>query len=196
MAAPARPRRLSGFEWACLGVVAVSFLFRLDYVLKPDAIWDSAWYLMLGRSFAERGDFWIRWTDPAEFSGYWPPLFPILVSGMVRLFGASYQTLAATATLASALLALAVLLTTWDLMGRTRAFAAMALVAASPAFLGSDMRGMGESTLALMVVLALWAFLKSLERPVFLPLAALFGLGAYLSKANLGLPFVAAGLVA
>lgn len=188
--------RLSRFEWACLAVVLLAFAFRAYYVFFPHVIWDSAWYLALGRSFSETGTFLLPWFDQPAYSGYWPPLFPIFVSGFVKVLGPSYSTLIVAAIVASALLTIGVLLMTWDLYGRTRAFAAMALVAASPPFLVTDEQGMSESLLALMVALAVWAFLKSLKRPAWLAPAGVFAVLAYLGKASLGLPLVAAALVA
>lgn len=187
-------RRLSRFEWACLGVIALAFAVRLQSLATPDFLWDSAWYLMLARSFAETGTFLIRWSDPPMYSGYWPPLFIAYATPFVKVFGAKYSSLVLASMTATLLLTLAVFLTTRDLFGRTRAFAAAAIVAASPAFQTSDASGMSESLLALMVTLTVWSFLKSHDRPAFLPLAALFGLLAYLGKASLGLPFVAAGI--
>lgn len=190
--------RLTRFEWGCLLVVALAFLVRSAFFLQPTIIWDSAWYLMLARSFSERGDFWLRWTDPAapQFSGYWPPLFPIFVAPLVKIFGPSYSTLVLGSILSSALLTTAVFFCTRDLLGRTQAFAAMALVAANPAFYVSDSKGMSEALLGLTVVLTVWAFLKSLDRPAYLPLAGAFAFLAYLGKASLGLPFVVAGVAA
>ena len=188
--------RLRRFEWACLGVAALTFLVRAWYVLHPAFFWDSAWYLMLARSFAERGDFWMRWTDPPEVSRYWPPLFPMLAAPFVKVLGPSYSTTALVATLSSLALCLVVLAATWDLFDRTRAFAAMAIVAASPPLLRSDFLALSESTLALVVTLALWCFLKSLKVRWWLAPAALFGALAYLGKPNLGLPLVAGALLA
>lgn len=191
-------RRLSRFEWGCLLVVALAFLVRVSFIVQPTVIWDSAWYLMLARSFGERGDFWIRWSDPADpqFSGYWPPLFPVFVAPLVKLFGPTYHTLVLGSVLASAFLTAAVFFCTRDLLGRTQAFAAMALVAANPAFYVSDSKGMSESLLAFAVVLTVWAFLKSLDKPAYLPVAGAFAFLAYLGKASLGLPLVIAGVAA
>jgi 4-amino-4-deoxy-L-arabinose transferase-like glycosyltransferase len=189
-------RGLSRFEWACLGVVAFAFLMRVDLVMHPDVIWDSGWYLVLSRSFADTGTFVMPWTDPPQYNGYWPPLFPIFLSPLVKVFGPSYGVEVVGACLATALLTLAAFLCTRDLFGRTRAFAAAALVAANPAFFVSDSRGMSESVLALAIALTVWAFLKSLQKPGFLPLAGVFGALSYLGKPNLGAPFVAAGVVA
>lgn len=191
-----RGLRLSRFERACLLVVAAAFLFRLWYALHPIVLWDSAWLLTLARSFGDTGTFLVPWYEQPGYSGYWPPLFPIYASPFVALLGPGYRTLVVAATVASALLVLATFLCTRDLLGRTRAFAAVALVAASPAFLVSDAQGTSESLLALTVVLAVWAFLRGLERPAFLPLAALCAFLAYLAKASLGLPLVALGLLA
>lgn len=193
-----RRRALTSFELGCVAVVALAFLVRVGFILTPTIIWDSAWYLLLARSFVEMGTFYLPWSAPEapEYNGYWPPLFPIFVSLLVRVFGPSYHVLVLGSVLASALLTLAVFLTTRDLFGRTRAFAAMAIVAANPAFYVSDSKGMSESLLAFAVVLTVWAFLKSLDKPAWLPVAALFALLAYLGKASLGLPFVAAGVVA
>ena len=197
-AAPPPRRRLTAFERGCLAVVALAFLVRLGFILHPTVIWDSAWYLLLARSFAETGTFYLPWSEPGapQYNGYWPPLFPILLSPLVKLLGPSYQTLVLGSVLASALLTAAVFLTTRDLFGRTPAFAAMALVAANPAFYVSDSKGMSESLLAVAVVLTVWAFLKSLDRPAWLPVAAAFAALAYLGKASLGLPFVLAGVLA
>ena len=188
--------RLTRFEWACLGVVLAAFLVRAGFLLAPIVIWDSAWYLTLARSFGDTGTFLLPWSDPAQpqYSGYWPPLFPVFAAPFVELLGASYRTLVLASILASALLTAAVFATTRDLFDRTKGFAAMALIAANPAFYVSDSKGMSESLLALMVVLTVWAFLRSLEKPAFLPLAAVFAFLAYLGKASLGLPLVALGL--
>lgn len=196
--APAEPARrpLSRFEWACVAVAFAAFALRLDLLAHPRFVWDTAWFLALARSFAEDGTFLVRWTDPPTYSGYWPPLFPIWVSAFVPLVGPTWVAPTLAAVVASALLALAVLGTTWDLMGRARAFSAMALVAVSPAFWSSDARGMGESLLALLVTLAAWAFLRSLSRPAWLLPAAAFGALAYLAKATVGLPLAALGALA
>lgn len=187
--------RLSRFEWGCLAVVLLAFLFRAFYVANPHVIWDTAWYLTLARSFGDTGTFLLPWFDQPAYSGYWPPLFPIFASAFVKVLGPGYGTLVVASMAASLLLTVGVLLMTWDLYGRTRGFAAMALVAASPPFLVTDGQGMSESLLALMVALTVWAFLKSLKRPLWLVPAGLFALLAYLGKASLGLPIVAAGLV-
>ncbi|MEA3199670.1 MAG: hypothetical protein QOE90_1098 [Thermoplasmata archaeon] len=189
-------RRPSRFESACLGVVALAFLVRVDMALHPDVIWDSAWYLQLARSFGSTGTFLMPWTDPPQYNGYWPPLFPIFLAPLVKLFGATYPIGVVGASLATALLTLATFLCTRDLFDRTRGFAAAALVAANPAFLVSDSRGMSESILALAVMLTVWAFLKGLKDGRWMIAAGAFGALAYLGKPNLGLPFVAAGLVA
>lgn len=190
--------KLSRFEWGCLVVVALAFLVRAGFLLHPTIIWDSAWYLLLARSFSETGTFYLPWSEPGapQYNGYWPPLFPIFVSGFVKVLGPSYETLVFASITASALLTAAVFFCTRDLFARPQAFAAAALVAANPAFYLSDAKGMSESLLALMVVLTVWAFVKSLDRPSYLFLALVFALLAYLGKASLGLPFVAAGIVA
>ncbi|HUR68266.1 MAG TPA: glycosyltransferase family 39 protein [Candidatus Thermoplasmatota archaeon] len=190
--------KLSRFEWGCVLVLVLAALVRATFVLAPSFIWDSAWYLMLARSFGDTGTFLIPWSDPAapEYSGYWPPLYPIFVSPFVKLFGPSYATLVLAADVAAALLVAGVFIATRDLFDRPRAFAAAAIVAASPAFYVSDARGMSESLLGLMVALTVWAFVKSLERPIWLPVAGGFAFLAYLGKANVGLPLVGAGVLA
>lgn len=195
MEAGSRVGRLSRFEWACLGIVVLAFLYRAFYVLNPNVIWDSAWYMILARSFGETGTFLLPWHDQPAYSGYWPPLFPIFASVFVKALGPSYASLIVASVTASLLLTVGVLLMTWDLYGRTRGFAAMALVAASPPFLLTDGQGMSESLLALAVALTVWAFLKSLRRPLWLVPAGAFALLAYLGKASLGLPLVGAAVV-
>jgi hypothetical protein len=177
-------------------VVAVAFAVRAFYVLHPLIIWDSAWYLVLARSFADTGTSMVPWTDPPQYSGYWPPLFPLFAAPFVKLLGARYATLVTASATAAGLLTLTVFLTTWDLMGRARAFGAAALVAVAPAFLLSDFHGMAETTLELAVVLLMWAFLKSLRNRWFLLPAAACALLVYLGKPNVGAPLVALALVA
>jgi 4-amino-4-deoxy-L-arabinose transferase-like glycosyltransferase len=187
--------KLRRFEWACLAVVAAAFGVRLWYVLHPDVLWDTAWYLILAKSFGDTGTFVIPWTDPPQYNGYWPPLFPMVAAPMVKLLGAHYSTIVLSSVVASALLAVVVFLTTWDLMGRTRAFAATVLVVVTPALLPSDFRGMSETTLELAVVLLLWTFLKSLKSKWFLAPAAACAVLVYLGKPNVGAPLVALALV-
>lgn len=184
--------RLTRFEWGCLAVMAAALVLRLTFLLKPGIIWDSAWFLMLSRSFAQTGTFLLRWSAPGqpEYSGYWPPLFPIFLVPFVKVFGPKYTTLVIGSSVASALLVAGVFFTTRDLFDRARAFGAAAMVAATPAFYASDVKGMSESLLALMVVLALWAFVKSIDKPAWMPVAGGFAFLAYLGKANLGLPIV------
>jgi 4-amino-4-deoxy-L-arabinose transferase-like glycosyltransferase len=190
--------RLARFEWGCLGVILAAAILRVTFILQPAFIWDSAWFLMLARSFGESGTFYIRWSEPDAplYSGYWPPLFPIFVSPLVKLFGPNYHVLVLGSALATTLLVLGVFLMTRDLFDRSRAFAAAAVVAATPAFYSSDARGMSESLLGLMVALTVWAFVKSLTKPLWLPVAGVFAFLSYLGKASLGLPFVAAGVLA
>lgn len=190
--------RLTRFEWGCVAVAAAAFVVRLTFLLEPTFIWDSAWFLLLARSFGETGTFYIPWSEPGEpqYSGYWPPLYPVFVSPFVKLLGPSFETLVVASIASALLLTVATYFTTRDLFDRTRAFAAMALVAASPAFYVSDAKGMSESLLALMVLLTVWAFVRSLDKPIWLPVAGLFAFLAYLGKASLGLPFVAAGILA
>lgn len=188
--------KLSRFEGACLALVVAAFALRAWLVLHPIVLWDSAWYLLLARSFAEHGSFQLPWSEAPQYSGYWPPLYPVLLSPLVTLLGPSYRTLALGAALFSALLTLVVFFATRDLMGRPRAFAAAAVVAASPAFLAGDGRGMSESLLALLVALAAWTYLKSLQRPAWLLASASFAALAYLAKATLGVPLVAVAVLA
>lgn len=190
--------RLTRFEWGCLAVIAAAFVVRLTFLLEPVFIWDTAWYLMNSRAFLDTGTFLIRWSEPDNpiYSGYWPPLFPIFAAPFVKVIGPSYHAVVAAAIGASALLVACVFLMTRDMFGRTRAFAAAALIAASPAFYANDAKGMSESLLGLAVALTVWAFVKSLERPIWLPVAGVFAFLAYLGKASLGLPFVAAGILA
>lgn len=192
----ARARSLTRFEWACVAVVALAFLLRVDLAFHPNVIWDSAWYLQLARSVGDTGRFVMPWTDPPQTNGYWPPLFPLFAAPFVKLFGPTYATLVVASCAAAALLTVATLACTWDLYGRTRAFAATALVAANPAFFVSDWHGMSESLLALAVGLAVWAFLKALRDARWIPVAGAFAVLAYLGKPNLGAPLVVAGLVA
>lgn len=189
-------RGLTRFEWASIGVALTAIILRIPFITTPRIIWDSAWYLLLARSFGETGTFYLPWSDPAipQYSGYWPPLYPWWLTPLVKTLGASYHTLALGSILATILLALIVLYTTTDLFGRTRGFAAMALVAASPAFIASNSTGMSEPLLAAMVTLTVWAYLKSIRETKWLILAGVFALLAYLAKASLGLPFVLLGV--
>lgn len=185
---------LKRFEWGCVLVVLVGLAFRLAAAIEPIVTWDGAWALVLARSLLDEGRLVVPWTG--EPAGYWPPLFPAFLAPFVALLGPSFRTLLVATTAAWAILVAATFLATRDLYGRPRAFAAAALVAASPGFYLADIRGMSESLLGACIVLALWGFVRGAKDARFLAFAALGGTLAYLAKASVGIAFAALAVAA
>ncbi len=147
-----------------------------------------------------QGEFLLPWGDiytpgtGAQYSHHFPPLYPTVLAGFYRIFGFSVET-TRLASLTLALLAVAVAYwCTKDLYGRTKGLIAAAVVSLSPVLVMTTNKAYAENLTLAIFVLAMWAILKSLERPWFIVLGAVFaGLG-YLTKSSMGYFFIVAGL--
>jgi membrane protein DedA with SNARE-associated domain/4-amino-4-deoxy-L-arabinose transferase-like glycosyltransferase len=193
-------RRLWGRSWPLLAIIALGVLLRLLVPWWRAVGPDADRYSAMAHGLLETGGFTMAWGDiyspgtgPAP-SHHFPPLYPTILAGFFHLLGFDRGTLR-VASIAMALLALLVTyLCTRDLYGHRRGLVATAVVAAAPVFLLTTAKAYSENLILVLFVLAMWAILKSLDRPWFIVLAALFaGLG-YLAKSSMGYFFIVAGL--
>ena len=191
---------LWGSTAALMALIALGVLCRIPgiwtWAIGPDA----SRYAAMADALNHHGEFLLPWGDiyspgtGPQYSHHFPPLFPAILAGFYRLFGFSE----ATTRLASFMIALlAIAVTYWctkDLYGRTKGLVAGAVVSLSPVLVMTTNKAYAENLLVVLFVLAMWAILKSLERPWFIVLGALFaGLG-YLTKSSMGYFFIIAGL--
>src|SRR5581483_9000275 len=120
---------------------------------------------------------------------HFPPLFPAFVALFFLPSGPSLAALKAANLAAALLFVLVAFLATRDLYGRAKGLAVAAIAACCPILVGFDALGLGETLVATVFALTIWAIVKSLDAPRFILFAGLFaGLG-YLAKASMG-PFV------
>jgi undecaprenyl-diphosphatase len=192
-------KRLWGNDRALWALIGFGALLRVaapwQWAVGPDADRYSAMALGLLRT----GGFLMPWGDVyspgiAGPSHHFPPLYPFILAGFYGVLGFSRDTLRA-ASIALALAAMAVTYAcTRDLYGRSKGLLATAAVAVSPVLVLTTNKAYSENLLLLLFVLALWAILKSLERPWYIVPGAVFAALGYLTKSSMGYFFLIAGL--
>lgn len=193
-------RRLMHAIPLLLTLIGLGILLRVPgwftWSIGPDA----SRYAAMADALNRHGEFLMPWGDiyspgsGPQFSHHFPPLYPAILALFYKVLGFSE----ATTRLASLLLAvLAIAVTYWctkDLYGRTKGLVAAAVVSLSPVLVMTTNKAYAENLLLVLFVLAMWAILKSLDRPWFIVLGAVFaGLG-YLTKSSMGYFFIVAGL--
>ncbi|MES2153826.1 MAG: glycosyltransferase family 39 protein [bacterium] len=193
-------RRLWGNTRVLWGLIGLGALLRLPgiwtWAIGPDA----SRYAAMADALNHNGEFLMPWGDVyspgtgLQYSHHFPPLYPALLAGFYKVFGFSV----ATTRLAAFVLAFAALAVTYlctkDLYGKTKGLIAAALVSLSPVLIMTTNKAYAENLLLALFVLAMWAILKSLEKPRFIIVGAVFaGLG-YLTKSSMGYFFIVAGL--
>ncbi len=193
-------KHLWGNRRVLLALIALGILCRIPgiwtWAIGPDA----SRYAAMADALNRHGEFLLPWGDiyspgtGPQYSQHFPPLYPALLAGFYQVFGFSEGT----TRLASMVLAMgAIAVTYWctkDLYGKTKGLIAAAVVSLSPVLVMTTNKAYAENLLLILFVLAMWAILKSLERPWFIVLGALFaGLG-YLTKSSMGYFFIVAGL--
>ena len=167
-----------------LGAVVARVASALVYA--PHVVWDVAWYVTMGRSLLESGEF----IEPAtgNFTHHYPPLWPILLAGAQPVSPAPLLVPKILAFVAGLAMVATVGGLTWNLYGRQAGLVAAAVFAAFPALVLYDALGYPESLLVALYALTLWSIVKSLERPPLILVGGLAAGLAYLTKASVG-PF-------
>lgn len=185
--------RLSRFEWACLALVVFALTTRLLVFHFRQAHWDSMWYLTMGKSLVENREFVAPWIEGSPHTQHFPPAYPALAALAYAVGNGSFGAYATVAVLVSAFLAAVTFLTTWNLYGRARAFAATAIVSTSTVLAELDLQLLSESLVVAFFALTIWGILRSLDDPRFILAAGLFAGMGYLTKASMGPFFLLAG---
>ncbi len=182
-----------------LGLIGLGVAVRLVapwlWPLGPDA--DR--YAAMAKGLLDTGSFTMPWGDVysagmgPQPSHHYPPLYPTVLAGVYSLLGFSRDA-TRVASIALALAAIAVTyLCSRDLYGHRKGLVAAAVVAVSPVLVLTTDKGYAENLLLLLFVATMWAILKSLEKPWFIVVGALFAALGYLTKSSVGTFFLVAG---
>ena len=156
-------------------------------------VYDGAEYAAMGSSLVTNGEFVRPYEDGVVYYRHYAPLYPTYLAVFYAVFGFSVAVTKIANLVLSILFVAVVYLTTKDLLGSTKAWYAAAFVALEPMFLITTAIGYSESLVGLLFVGTVWAVVRGLREPQFLPLAgALAGLG-FVSKASIGYVILIAG---
>jgi 4-amino-4-deoxy-L-arabinose transferase-like glycosyltransferase len=183
-------------------VVVAGIVLRVITYRGGFLFWDAPYYLQMGRSFAEGGNFLLPWGDPFSPAGdgyvpgpshHFSPLFPMYLGSLFAAFGYSLG-LARAATIVLSVLVLAVVFwTTRDLMGSDKALVVTAVFALDPVMIMSTRDVMPEPLITMLFVLTIWAIVRAIGDDRYMVVAALCAAGGYLTKASVGYLFIVAG---
>ena len=184
-----RLRRIRPWHFLA-GLVVFGLLLRLVTFESWGVVYDGAVMSVMGESFALHGEFLVPYSPIPTFYHHYPPLYPIFLSLFYRILGFSIFA-TKLADLALSLLLVAVVgFTTSDLLGRRKAWYAVAFVAIEPMFLMTSLIGYSEELVGICFVLTAWAAVKGLRDLRYLTLAGLFAGFGFLAKASIGWVFV------
>lgn len=193
-------RAVWGKAWVPWALVAVGLLCRIPGIWTWSLGPDASRYAAMADALNRHGDFLMPWGDiyspgtGLQASRHFPPLYPALLAAFYKVFGFSEATTRLVSLLLAAGAIVVAYACTRDLYGRARAGIAAAVVALSPVLVMTTNKAYSENLLLILFVAAMWAILKSLDKPWFIVLGALFaGLG-YLTKSSMGYFFIVAGL--
>lgn len=186
--------KLDPWERAATALILAGLGLRAWALTSGVLVSDSAWYATMAESLVRHGEFLVPWVEGVQYTHHFPPLYPAFVALFFLPAGPSLVALAWANLVAAALFVGVVFLCTRDLYGRGAAFGVTVVAATLPTLVAFDRDGLGETLVAALFALTIWAILKSLDRPRFIVLAGAFaGLG-YLAKASMGPFFILAGL--
>lgn len=187
-------RNLTRYEFALVGLVALGVALRVLMIHRWPVVYDGATMATMGWSLVKNGEFLVPYAEGTVYYRHYPPLYPVYLSMWYAAFGFSAGVTQVASLSMALLFLLVVFMATRDLFGRSRALYATAFVALEPMLVLTTGLGYAESLVSLLLVLTVWAVLKSLRNPRYVVLAGLFaGLG-YLAKASMGPVFLVAGV--
>jgi 4-amino-4-deoxy-L-arabinose transferase-like glycosyltransferase len=181
-----------------LGIVLRILTFWSGYMY-----WDSAYYIQMGRSFSEGGNFILPWGDPfssahtghvPEPSHHFSPLFPMYLGSIYAVLGFSLGLTRLLAILMSLLLLLVIQKTSKDLVGGDKALIMTAVFSVQPCLLMTTRDLMPENIIVMLFVLTIWAIIKAIKDDRYMVLAAIFAAASYLTKSSVGYLFIIAGV--
>ncbi|MCA1820043.1 MAG: glycosyltransferase family 39 protein, partial [Halobacteriales archaeon] len=160
---------------------------------------DAFRYAAMGHPLSEHDAFWMLLGNTyshrtPDARRHYPSPYPAVLAASYKVFGFSEWT-TRLVSLALSLAAVAVAYAcTRDLYGKGKGLVAAAVIALDPVLVMTTDKVYSENLLLVTFIVALWAIQRSLDRPWFIVVGALFaGLG-YLTKSSLGTFFLVAGL--
>jgi 4-amino-4-deoxy-L-arabinose transferase-like glycosyltransferase len=161
---------------------------------------DAGYYIVMGASFAQRGEFLVPWGDPnvpglaLSYSHHMSPLWPMVLGSATALFGYSVGLMKAVTLAVSLGVLLVAYWSSRNLYGKSCALATTAVLAVFPELILDVGRVYSENLTMIFFVLTIWAILKSLKDRRYMLLGGLCAGLVFLSRASAGYFFVAAGL--
>ncbi len=183
-----------------LFLIIIGIVFRLTSVIWRDVGFDANYYLVMGQSLAQRGEFYMPWGDPSNLNGipsyshHMSPLFPAYIGFFYALFGFSY-IVAKFATVIISIITIAVIFwTTKNLYGKERGLVAATIFALSYELIVETGKLYSENLTLLFFTLTIWAIIRGVKEDKYIVYAGLFAGLSYLSRSSLGYFFIIAGV--
>ena len=161
---------------------------------------DGGYYIVMGASFAQRGEFLVPWGDPnvpglaLSYSHHMSPLWPMVLGSAMALFGYGVGLMKGVSLAASFGVLLVAYWSSRDLYGKSCALGTTAVLAVFPELILDVGRVYSENLTMIFFILTIWAILKSLKDRRYMLLGGLCAGLVFLSRASAGYFFVAAGL--
>ncbi len=183
-----------------LFLVLVGIVFRLTSVVWRDVGFDANYYLVMGQSLAQRGEFYMPWGDLSNLNGvpsyshHMSPLFPAYIGSFYALFGFFYIVAKFAAVIVSILTIAVIFWTTKNLYGKERGLVAAAIFALSYELIVETGKLYSENFTLLFFTLTMWAIIRGVKEDKYIVYAGLFAGLAYLSRSSLGYFFIIAGV--
>lgn len=196
-----RPRRgRVTAKHVLLALIVLGLAFRVTSLVNRDVGFDANYYLTMGQSLLEHGEFYMPWGDPSnlngvpQFSHHISPLFPAWLSMFYALFGSSYAISQLASFIISALGLFVVYKATKDLYGGARALVATAIFALDFELIVETGKIYSENMTFLFFALTMWAIIRGVKDDRYIVFAGLFAGLAYSVRSSLGYFFIVAGI--
>ncbi len=186
-----------------LGIIVVGVLLRIVTFWSGYNYGDTPFYVQMGKSIAQGGNFILPWGDPfMRGSGPWipapshhfSPLYPMILGLFFAAFGYSYELARAVGIGLSVVFLMVIFATTKNLMGRSKALVITALFSVDPNLILATRDMMPENLLMTFFALTIWAIVRAIKDDRYMVIAALSAGAGYLTKSSVGYLFILAGI--
>lgn len=182
------------------GAIVVGVALRFVSAIQISVGFDANYYVVMGASFSQRGEFLVPWGDPSvpglalSYSHHMSPLWPIVLGSAIAFFGYSVALIKSVSFVVSVMVLAVAYECSRSLYGKSCALATTSIFALFPELILDVGRGYSENLTMIFFILTIWGILKSLTNRRYILLGGLFAGLVFLSRASAGYFFVIAGM--
>jgi len=183
-----------------LFLIIIGVIFRITSLQNRDVGFDANYFLTMGQTFADKGEFYLPWGDPSNlnglpsFSHHMSPLYPAYLGSFYVIFGESYLVPKIASLLMSLFTLIIIYWTSKDLFGKERGIVVATIFALDYELIIETGKLYSENMTLLFFALTMWAIIRGVKDDRYISLAGLFAGLAYLTRASLGYFFIIAGI--